>query len=67
MRSTTIISIEGSIALNGRLEKALEEVPGVQAVQLDLEHKCAIIQHEGADTKRLVAAAAEEGLQATLL
>jgi hypothetical protein len=67
MSSTTIISIEGSIAFNRNLERVLEAVPGVRGVQLDLEHKCAIIEHDGADTKRLVAAAAKEGLQVTVL
>jgi copper chaperone CopZ len=67
MSSITIISIEGGVVFNRDLEKVLKAVPGVRAVQLDLEHKCAIIEHEGADTKRLVAAAAEEGLQATVL
>jgi copper chaperone CopZ len=39
-----------------QLEKSLESVPGVQAVQIDVQNRRAVVEHKGADPRQLVAA-----------
>ena len=46
------------------LEKSLESVPGVHSVEIDSANRRAVIEHEGADPRKLAAAAAEEGYKA---
>jgi copper chaperone CopZ len=38
------------------LEKSLEAVPGVQAVRIDSQKRQAVVEHEGADPRQLIAA-----------
>ena len=61
------VNLDGRPPMNGHLEKALEAIPGVQAVEIDREQQCALVEHDGADPGRLLAAAAEEGFQATVV
>jgi len=46
------------------LEKTIEAVPGVQAVELEPQSERAIVEHDGADLNKIVAALAAEGLDA---
>ncbi len=63
---TTELKVEGMMceACVGHVTKALQGVPGVRTVNVDLAAKRATVQHEGAETPALMAAVDEEGYQA---
>ncbi len=63
---TTELKVEGMMceACVGHVTKALQNVPGVRAVNVDLAAGRATVQHEGAQTPALIAAVDEEGYQA---
>lgn len=64
--SITHLRIQGlrNVTAIGHLEKSLEAVPGVQAVRIDSTGEEAMVEHDGADPKLLIAAAAELGYRA---
>jgi len=45
-------------------KKALESVEGVRSVAVNLEPGGAVVEHEGAETGKLLSAVAEEGYEA---
>ena len=55
---TTTLRIEGlgATAATGHIEKALEAVPSVDAVELDSASGTAIVEHHGADHQLLLQA-----------
>lgn len=61
------IRIEGlrNVASTAHLEKKLEAVPGVQSVEIDVEHEQAMVEHEGADLRKIRRAVLDEGLHVT--
>lgn len=63
---TTDVKITGMVcdACAGHVQKALHEVPGVQAVRVDRVTGRATVQHEGADDAALIAAVADAGYEA---
>ncbi len=65
MSTKTNLHIQGlrNITSTAHLEKKLEAVPGVQAVEIDPQNEQAIVEHDGADMEKLKVAAAEEGLE----
>lgn len=64
---TTELKIEGmSCAMCvGHVTRALGEVPGVTAANVDLEGGKASVQHDGADLAMMIAAVEEEGYEAS--
>jgi copper chaperone CopZ len=48
------------------IEKALEAVPNVRSVQVDVEENEALVQHEGAEESELTAAVKSLGYLATI-
>ncbi len=64
---TTQLNINGMTCQNCvmHVTKALQAVPGVTATEVDLQHKSAKIEHDGADVKTLIAAVEEEGYEAS--
>ena len=68
MSTKTDIHIKGlrNITSTAHLEKSLEAVPGVQAVEIDPQNERAIVEHDGADLEKLKVALAAEGLQSTI-
>ncbi|HEY0944090.1 MAG TPA: heavy metal-associated domain-containing protein [Opitutaceae bacterium] len=68
MSTITHIKLAGlrRVAAPGHLEKRFEAVPGVRSVEIDPEAECATVVHEGADTGKLLVAAANEGFQAEI-
>ena len=63
---TTELKVEGMMceACVGHVSKALQAVPGVRDVRVDLTAGRATVQHEGVQTLALVAAVSEEGYEA---
>lgn len=63
----TELKIEGmSCAMCvGHVTRALAEVPGVKATNVDLEGGKASVQHDGADLAMMIAAVEEEGYTAS--
>lgn len=63
---TTELKVTGMMceACVGHVTRALQQVPGVSGVQVDLEAARATVQHEAAGTDALLAAVAEEGYEA---
>ena len=63
---TTELKVEGMMcnACVGHVTKALQNVPGVRTVHVDLKAGRAMVQHEGAQTPALIEAVDEEGYQA---
>lgn len=45
------------------LEKSVESVPHVQSVHVDLAESCVVVEHDGADPKKVAAAVREEGFE----
>lgn len=66
--STTRITIENLEAATdtAHIEKAIESVPRVSAVEIDPGAKQAIVTHDGAEPERLKRAVAELGYAATV-
>ncbi len=63
---TTELKVEGMMceACVGHVSKALQGVPGVRDVDVDLAAGRATVQHEGAQIPALIEAVDEEGYQA---
>lgn len=68
MSTITQIKLAGlrRVTAAGHLEKRFEAVAGVQSVEIDPQTECATIVHEGADTEKLLVAAANEGFYAEI-
>ena len=68
MSTKTDILIKGlrNVTSTAHLEKKLEAVPGVEAVEIDSQNERAIVEHHGADMEKLKVAVMEEGLQPTV-
>lgn len=64
MHQKTHIQIHGlrTHTATAHLEKKIEAIPGVQAVELDPQSEEAIVEHDDADLNKIVAAIADEGL-----
>ncbi len=62
----TELKVEGMMceACVGHVTKALQAVPGVRDVDVDLAAGRATVQHEGAEVPALIEAINEEGYQA---
>ncbi len=63
---TTELKVTGMMceACVGHVTRALQQVPGVNQVEVDLEAARATVQHETAGTDALLAAVEEEGYEA---
>jgi len=66
---TTELKVSGMMcgACAGHVSKALQNVPGVQSVEVDLAAASARVEHNGADTQAMVAAIDEEGYTAQVV
>lgn len=64
--TTTQLRVTGMVcdACVGHVKKALQEVEGVQAVEVDREAGRASAEHAGVDHRELIAAVAEAGYEA---
>ena len=64
--TTTQLQITGMVcdACAGHVKKALQEVDGVQTVDVDRAAGRASAEHSGVDERQLVAAVAEAGYEA---
>ena len=64
MSTKTNIRIEGlkNVTSTAHLEKKLEAIPGVQSVEIDPQNENAIVEHDGADLRKIRTAVMEEGL-----
>lgn len=69
MSIRTRLRLEGlnSVTDIGHLEKQLEAVPRVQAVEIDSENDQVIIEHDGADLEKLTTVATDAGYRVKLL
>ncbi|ACB75014.1 heavy-metal-associated domain-containing protein [Opitutus terrae] len=45
------------------LEKSVESVPHVQAVRVDIDDSCIVVEHDGADPEQVTAALRAEGFE----
>ena len=63
---TTELKVTGMMceACVGHVTRALQQVPGVSQVAVNLESARATVQHEAANTEALLAAVEEEGYEA---
>ena len=63
---TTQLKVTGMMceACVGHVKKALEAVPGVQSVAVELAAGGASVRHDGADEQKLLQAVREEGYEA---
>ncbi|CAN5569459.1 hypothetical protein BH18VER1_BH18VER1_07240 [soil metagenome] len=67
MKQTIQLQIEGTLAESAHLEKALEAVPGIEDVRVEIELDRATIEHEGSNREELLRAIKATGHKATLL